>query len=148
MNPDLRLVPLVSLLIPIIAIVMGIGIGMLAIGLNYKRRKQTFALYHQERMAALDKGLELAPLPEHLFTDSGRPQGPYNPRRHLLQGLVWSLTGIGIGCGLWGTAGLDWALFSLVPIGIGLAHLIYYFVEGKKEAEVLEQSRLAEPAKA
>jgi hypothetical protein len=148
MNPDFRFVPLVSLLIPILGMVLGIGIGMLAIGLNYKRRKDAFALYHQERMAALDKGVELPPLPDYLFSDSGKPAGPYNPRRHLLKGLVWAFIGIGLCCGLWFTAGLDWALFSLVPIGIGLAHLIYYFVEGKKEAQTLEQSRLSEPAKA
>ena len=147
MNPDLRFVPLVSLLIPILGIILGIGIAMLAIGLNYKRRKETFALYHQERMAALDKGLEVPPLPDYLLTDSGRPPGPYNPRRHLLKGLVWLFIGIGLGCALWRVLDLDRALFSLIPIGIGLAHLIYYFVEGKKEAEAIEQDRLAEPAK-
>jgi len=144
----MRLVPLVSLLIPLIGVILGIGIGMLALGLNYKRRKEAFALYHQERMAALEKGVELPPLPDYFFSDSGKPAGQYHPRRHLLRGLVWSFMGLGLGCGLWATAGLDWALFSLVPLGIGLAQLIYYFVEGKKEAEALEQSRLAEPAKA
>ena len=130
------------------AIILGIGIAMLAIILTYRRRKETFALYHQERMAALDKGVELPPLPDFLLTESGHPAGPYNPRRHLLKGLVWLFIGFGTGCGVWRTAGFDWALFALVPIGIGLAHLIYYFVEGKKEAEDVDQDRLTEPAKA
>jgi hypothetical protein len=141
-------IPIIALFIPIIAITLGIGIAMLAIFLNYKRRKETFALYHQERMAALDKGVETPPLPDFLLTENGRPFGRYNPRHHLLKGLVWLFVGIGLGCGLWRAVGFEWALFSLVPIGIGLAHLIYYFVEGKKEAEAIEQERLAAPANA
>jgi hypothetical protein len=141
-------VPIIALFLPIIAVTLGIGIAMLSIFLNYKRRKETFALYHQERMAALDKGVETPPLPDFLLTDKGRPLGRYNPRHHLLKGLVWLFIGIGLGCGLWRTVGFDWSLFSLVPLGIGLAHLIYYFVEGKKEAEAIEQERLAAPANA
>ena len=142
------MIPIIALFLPIIAVTMGIGIAMLAIFLNYKRRKETFALYHQERMVALDKGVEPPPLPDFLLTENGRPLGPYNPRRHLLKGLVWLFIGIGLGCGLWRTVGFDWSLFSLVPMGIGLAHLIYYFVEGKKEAEANEQERLAAPSNA
>jgi hypothetical protein len=66
----------------------------------------------------------------------------------LLKGLVWVFIGFGLGCGIWRTAGFDWALFALVPIGIGLAHLIYYFVEGKKEAEEIDQGPLAAAVKA
>ena len=35
------------------------------------------------------------------------------------------------------------ALWGLIPAGIGIAHLIYYFVEGKKEAEAAEQAASA-----
>jgi Domain of unknown function (DUF6249) len=137
------LIPIIGLMIPIIAIVMGLGVAMLAIYLSYRKRKEIFTLYHQERMAAIEKGVELPPLPDALLTEDGRPLRPYNPRRHLLKGLAWVFVGIGLGLGLWATVGFDWALFSLVLIGIGLAHLIYYFVEGKKEAQVLEQERLS-----
>lgn len=119
---------------------MGIGIAMLAIYLNYRKRKDLFTLYHQERMAALDKGVELPPLPDALFSDEA---GPYNPRRHLLKGLTWLFIGLGLGVALWATVEFRWALFALIPIGIGLAHLIYYFAEGKKEAEAAEQTRPA-----
>jgi hypothetical protein len=132
-----------ALLIPIIAIIMGIGIAMLAIFLQYRKRKETFALYHQERMAALDKGVELPPLPDFLLTDDSRPLRPYHPRRHLLKGLTWLFIGIGLGLALWATADWEPALFSLILVGIGLAHLIYYFVEGKREADALDQGRAA-----
>jgi hypothetical protein len=134
-----NLIPLFGMMIPIIAIVMGIGVAMLAIYLSYRKRKDIFALYHQERMAAIEKGVDLPPLPEALLTEDGKPLRPYNPRRHLLKGLAWLFVGIGLGLALWATVGYDWALFSLVLTGIGLAHLIYYFVEGKKEAEAIER---------
>lgn len=132
---------ILALFIPIIAIIMGIGIAMLAIYLQYRKRKETFALYHQERMAALDKGVELPPLPDYLLSDDGRVPRPYHPRRHLLKGLTWLFIGIGLGVALWASADWEPALFSLILVGIGLAHLIYYFVEGKREAEAMERER-------
>ena len=114
---------------------------MLAVYLGYRRRKEFFAMYHQERMAAIDKGVELPPLPEALLTEDGRPARPYHPRRHLFRGLAWLFVGIGLEVALSASVASNWALFSLVPIGIGLAHLIYYFVEGKKEAQALEREQ-------
>ena len=132
--------PTLALFIPILAIAFGCGIAMLAIYLSYRRRKDTFELYHKERLAALDKGVELAPLPDALLSEDGRPFRPYSPRRHLLKGLVWLFTGVGLGAALGPTAGWDVSLFSLMPIGVGLAHLIYYFVEGKNEAAAIEHA--------
>lgn len=128
----------IALVIPLVAIVMGVTIGMLALILSYKKRKDIYALYHQERMAAIEKGIELPPLPEALLADDQRP---YNPRRHLLYGLVWLFIGMGAGIGVYEAVDPYWAFFALVPIGVGLAHLIYYAVEGKKEAERLELTR-------
>ena len=136
------LIPTLGLMIPIIAIVMGMGIAMLAIYLNYRKRKDMFALYHQERMAAIEKGVEVPPLPDALLTDDGKPLRPYSPRQHLLKGVAWVFVGIGLGLGLWATAGYEFALFSIIFIGIGIAHLVYYAVEGRKETETLVQEKL------
>ena|SRR5205085_6608159 len=141
-----EIIPVLALMIPMVAIVMGVGVAFLAIYLSYRRRKELFTMFHQERMAAIEKGLELPPLPDALLTEDGKALQPYNPRRHLLKGLAWSFVGIGAGAGLWETVGRDWALFSLVPIGIGVAQLIYYFVEGKKEAEALEREPISSTA--
>ncbi len=136
------LLPLIALFIPIIAIIMGIAIGMLAIVMNYRKRKELYTLYHQERMAAIEKGVELPELPSRWLTDEAPDEvTPYNPRRHLLKGLAWLFVGIGLGVAVWATVELSWALFGLAPIGIGLAHLIYYFVEGRKEAAAIEQNK-------
>jgi hypothetical protein len=132
-----------ALLLPICTITLGVALAMVGMYLHYRKRKDLFTLYHQERMAAIDKGMELPPLPEGILDEQA---APYNPRRHLLKGLAWLFTGIGIGAGVFATVGLDWAWFSLVPIGVGAAHLIYYAVEGRREAGPQEPSRRATPA--
>ena len=52
---------IIGVFIPIVAIVMGIGIGMLAIWSEHKRKAQLLEQYHKERIIALERGL---PLPE------------------------------------------------------------------------------------
>jgi hypothetical protein len=131
-----------GLLIPIIAIIMGIGIGMLAIYLGYRKRKELFTCYHLERMAAIEKGIECPPWPDRLLADETAPSSP-SPRQHLLKGLVWLFIGLAGTVAVYAMFDLRHALFGLIPIGVGLAHLIYYFVEGKKEAEAAEQASSA-----
>jgi len=126
-------------------------------------RKQV--LTHQERIAALEKGVELQPMPVE--------NGASNPRVYLLRGLIWLLGGIGLTVFLAGLAvtsseplplsmrlfeaqrlreaggtqeqmnqlinsqemrrGLPvgLSLMGLVPIGVGLAYLIFYAGERK-----------------
>src|SRR5258707_256231 len=79
-----QLPALLGIMIPIIAIVLGIGLAIVSAFLNYKRRKDMFALYHQERMAAIEKGVELPPLPESFFGDETKIR---SPRRFLRCGL-------------------------------------------------------------
>jgi hypothetical protein len=129
--------------IPIVAIVMGIGIGMLSIYFGYRKRKEMFALHHQERMAAIEKGIELPPLPDEFFSDNGKPRSPH---RKLLTGLIWLFIGLSwmIAFYVRPTRGMDGAaIYGLIPATIGLAYLIYYFAVGKKEAELLEAERKA-----
>ena len=133
---------IIAVLIPIVAIVMGIGIGMLAIVVNYRKRKEMFALYHQERMAAIEKGIELPPLPTEFFAEDGKVLSPH---ARLLSGLVWLGIGLALMIALY-VKQSDAALFSLIPIAIGLAYLIYYFAVGKKEAETIEAERRARAA--
>ncbi|MGO8930392.1 MAG: DUF6249 domain-containing protein [Limisphaerales bacterium] len=118
------------------------GIGMLAIYLNYRKRKQILDLYHQERMAAIEKGIECPPWPDHLLADEAAPPSP-SPRRHLLEGLVWLFVGLAGTVAVYATFDLSHALFGLVPAGIGAAHLIYYSVEGRREAEAAERTAAA-----
>jgi hypothetical protein len=125
-------------MIPIISIIMGIGMGMFAVYLGYRKRKELLDHFHQERMAAIERGIECPPWPDRLLGDENAPA---SPRRHLLKGLVWLFIGLAATVAVYVAIDHEQALFGLIPAGIGLAHLIYYFVEGRKEAEALEQTK-------
>jgi hypothetical protein len=134
---------LLSLLIPIVAILTGVGIAALALILNFTRRRHMLELYHKERMTALDKGIELPPLPEEFFSDAGRSPSPHGT---FLKGLIFTLAGLGAYIAL-NQYQPDSALWALIPIGLGLAFLIYYFTVGRKEAAAItarRQARIAE----
>jgi hypothetical protein len=126
-------VPLAPFLIPIVAIVMSLAIPIVAIITEYAKKRKFYELHHKERLAAIEKGVELPPLPPELFGSErkGRP-------RYLLRGLVWLFIGLGTLVGLYGITGNGdekvW-LLGLIPTGVGLAYLIYYFVEGRKLEE-------------
>jgi hypothetical protein len=129
-----------ALMIPIISIIMGIGIGMLGMYLGFRKRKELLTCYHQERMAAIEKGIDCPPWPDSLLADEDAQP---SPRRHLLKGLVWLFIGLAAGVAVYATVDFRRALFGLIPVGIGLAHLIYYAVEGRREAEVAERAAAA-----
>lgn len=138
------IIPLVGMFIPIIAIVMGIGIGMLAIILQHRKRKEMFALYHQERMAALEKGVELPPMPEAFFVEGEMPRRR-SPHRRLLRGLVLTFVGITLFIALhFNQTESRVDLYALIPLGIGLAYLIFYFAVDRKHALEAEAARATE----
>ncbi|MGO8697179.1 MAG: DUF6249 domain-containing protein [Limisphaerales bacterium] len=144
------------LLVPIVAIVMSIGMVMLLFTLNYLKRKHMFSLYHQERMAAIEKGVELPPLPDAFFSEETKgPGSPHrrSPHRRLLTGLILLALGLSMMAALYIDKNNDKDndyIYGIVPAAIGLAFLLFYFTAGKKEAEVQAQAaelaRLAEKA--
>ncbi len=83
----------------------------------------------RERMAALERGM---PLPPEAFLNVQRP----HPRNSLKSGIVEIAVGSGLGLAtliccpesrLWGS--------GLAVIFIGLAHLIYWKIQGRREWE-------------
>lgn len=49
---------------------------------------------------------------------------------------MWLLVGIGGLVALYfDPRQREWALYALIPMGVGLAYLLYYAVEGRKEEE-------------
>lgn len=119
---------LTGLLIPLTAITLPLSIPIVWIVLNYRKRRRLMELYHVERMAAIERGMELPPLPLDLIDGRSR-------RRHssLLPGLVWFFIGLAVFAG-WMMSGFDDDLpviGGLIPLGVGLAYLIYYYAEGR-----------------
>jgi hypothetical protein len=121
----------VAIFIPIIAIVMSLSIPIVFAIVDYRRRRDIVEAHHRERMAAIERGMEIAPLPESFFMGLEKKR---RPGASLLTGLVWLFIGVGLYMGLAAVAGRDVANFALIPVGIGVAFLVYYFFEGRKDA--------------
>jgi hypothetical protein len=139
-------------MVPIIAILMVFGTGMLSIYLGYRKRKEMFALYHQQRMAAIEKGIELPSMPEDFFYEDGKPRRR-SAHGTLLGGLILLFVGLTLYLALHFAVprmdnGGDPALFALIPAGIGAACLIYYFAVGRNLAAAMEEERKAKLAEA
>jgi hypothetical protein len=124
--------------IPFFGMTFSIGLPMAAviiwIILRYRRQRRLLELHHVERMAAIERGMEVPPLPPELL--SGR--GPRRRRTSLLPGLIWFFVGLAVVVGSGSIDDMP-VMTGLIPLGIGLAYLIYYFTEGRKiEARQLD----------
>ena len=124
---------ILSLSIPIIAIVLGIGIGMLSLVLDYRKRRDMFAMHHKERMAAIDKGMEVPPLPPEFFQENRR-RGTSTPGDYLRRGLLLLMVGLAITVALY-RMNNDLFLWGLVPTAVGVAYLLFYWFEVRKAAK-------------
>jgi hypothetical protein len=61
--------------------------------------------------------------------------------------MIWFFVGIALTVALGKVAGDDVMFFGLIPTGIGLAFLIYYAIEGRKEPRPAENAPGSLPAK-
>lgn len=113
-----------ALMIPILGIVLGVGAVMLVFVLDYRKRRTLMELYHKERLAALERGMEIPPLDAGLLQNRREQE----PQRYLLRGMIWLFVGLAILVALGDSAGEDVARLGLIPAAVGLAMLIYYFV--------------------
>ena len=131
----------ITMLIPVVAITLGIGFVMLSTFLDYRRKSEALKLYHAERMAAIEKGLELPAPPPELYQSFRRPPSPALRRRW-----AWILILVGIvifaalggfrdlatgGGEMW--SGKDGALWGLMPTAVGIAHFIADFWEARAQ---------------
>jgi hypothetical protein len=137
----------VVFLIPITAIVMGIGIAMLGLWTDHKRKSQLLEQTHRERMAAIEKGVTLPPMNADPLTN--KPLGNVaNPARVLRNGVFMLSLGIVLYFALITVGAGAAAVFGLIPGTIGLANLAYAAVlfnrERKAEANK-DQDRLSPP---
>ncbi len=56
--------------------------------------------------------------------------------RYLLKRMIWLLVGLTSLTALYyDPLGRDYALYALIPAGVGVTYLLYYAVEGRKEEE-------------
>ncbi|HXP87783.1 MAG TPA: DUF6249 domain-containing protein [Bryobacteraceae bacterium] len=108
-------------LLPVVFLIVAWAVAFVALSFRHKSR----AFRHAERMAALDKGMELPPEPV---------QPTLGPKAHLLRGLIWLFIGMGISIfflSLRLATKENNELFAvatlgLIPMGVGIAHLVMY----------------------
>ena len=96
-------------------------------------RERRLEIVHQERLAAMEKGI---PLPE-LPLDPPRVPNPPNPLAPLIHGIVWTALGFGamLGLRLSGLPPNGPALWPLpLPLGLlGIGLILYYVIASKRE---------------
>jgi Domain of unknown function (DUF6249) len=131
-----------GILIPILAIGMSLSIPIVAIVMDYKRRR----LHSEERRAMIEKGM-VPPAVEDNANPWGRPRDLESQRaRSLRSGIVMLMLGVGLAVAFWVQLNFAtddftqhvprWGLaMGAAIIGfLGLGNLIYYAVTGKKES--------------
>jgi hypothetical protein len=121
---------ILGLTIPIVAIVLGLGVAMLGMWLDYRKKREMYQLHHAERMAAIEKGIDLPPLPLEFF--QGHKHRDVTPFTYLRRGMMWSLIGVAVTVALWGTGRSNF-WWGLVPTGVGVAYLLSYLVERNRK---------------
>jgi hypothetical protein len=124
MTPDV-----LGLFVPIIAIFMSLLIPIVYAITDYRRRRDIVEAHHKERLAGIERGMEIPPLPEAFFKPVEKTDRP----RHLLTGMIWLFVGISVGLFLNAVADSNVAFLGLIPAGVGAAFLIYYVIEGRNE---------------
>jgi hypothetical protein len=120
---------IVGELIPIVAIVFGTSIALLNVLLDYKKKRSIFELHHRERLASIEKGMDVPPLPPELF-QSQRARRATTPGDFLRRGLVWTFVGGAI-IGALTLEHHDGAYYGLIPVAVGVANLVYYAVHAR-----------------
>lgn len=119
-----------TMLIPIVGIIGGVSIPILAIWGEYRKRRDLIEAYHKERLLALEKGMEPPAYPSNILEDDNSSSTPPVPGKHLKSGLLWLAIGVGAAIFLYFQPKAI-AHFSVgsIPIAIGISQLIYHFVE-------------------
>lgn len=120
------LITLTSFVIPVIAIAGGITFAMFAIYLKFRRRRDLLQMYHAERMAAIEKGIELPPLSPELLHDPAHGACSRSGRRY--RGLITLLVGAAITLAMWAQGGHSF-WWGLVIVAVGAGQLVTGLLE-------------------
>ena len=161
----LALKQILPLLIPIVAIMGGLAVAIVSIALDYKKKSQWLEAHHRERLAAIERGTELPPLPAGFFGERAPADAATRQARQVRWGLVLALGGAALGvllaqaqvdlrggdaalCCRTGFPTVALALLGLVEVGVGQQKRLIYRVAvqlvGRGAREVLAAPRQRE----
>lgn len=122
---------MVAVVVPVVAIIGGISFAAYSMYLKVRRQRETLQMYHAERMAAIEKGIELPPLPpEALYDQHGGTgyRGDYRRRRRG-SGLTLVFVGAAITVAMWQASGDNSFWWGLVIIAWGLGKLVSEYLD-------------------
>ncbi len=117
-----------AVVIPIVAIIGGISFAAYSLYLKVRRQREMLQLHHAERMAAIEKGIELPPLAPELLHD--QDSGGYGAGRGRYRGLTLLLVGGAVTLALRQSPGVSaqwW--WGLVIVAAGLGRLLTGYLE-------------------
>jgi hypothetical protein len=127
-----------GIMIPIIAITLGLTIPIVKSVMDYKRKRALIEAMKQERIAAIEKGVTPPDWPDHMIREKGDQAAPTSTTelehaRHgqLTGGLITLFVGVAVLFGLPPLIGESTARAGLIPIGIGLAMLLAWALRGR-----------------
>lgn len=115
-----------ALTIPIVTVTLTMAVAIVFILARHRKNALELEHRHKERMAAIDRGLDVPPDPVPV-TVQRRPA-------YLLRGLVWLGVGIALVFGIRPLGEDNANTFGWIPVAVGMAYLIFYFVEGRKNS--------------
>jgi predicted membrane-bound spermidine synthase len=117
-------VEILALFIPIIGIILGVTIAIVSIVTGHRQKLQRNDMRHKERLAAIEKGLEIPP----------EPVEPENGKKSsaLRSGFIGLFVGIVLYFALRAVVDSEVALFGLIPAAVGIANLLAHFLEARK----------------
>lgn len=130
---------MLGVLIPIIAVTLGLTIPIVRSIVEYKRKRTLIEAMNKERIAAIEKGMAPPAWPAEMLRgiddadEIPQTAAAREDKRHqqLTSGLVLIGVGVGILFGLTSIIGPDVARAGFIPIAIGVAMLIAWAVRGR-----------------
>jgi hypothetical protein len=121
----------IGIFVPITGIIMGCSIAIVSVWGEHKRKAQMLDQVHRERMIALEKGLEMPPIPANLVKEGNGP-ATETAAKSLRSGIMWSLIGGLLYFAIDRMGAEEVALFGLIPCAIGIANLTYAALQWNK----------------
>lgn len=116
---------LAAVVVPIVAIVGALSYAAYSMYLRVRRQREMLQMHHAERLAAIEKGIELPPLPPEVFHDPylGAGYGGEYRRWRRGRGVTLLLVGAAVTAALWAQGGTSF-WWGLVIVAWGLGRLV------------------------
>jgi len=126
----------VSLAIPIIAIVMGLGIPLWGIYWDHQKRR----LQYEERRLMIERGMTPPPITREELAPFSRRHRPWTIEDHLRRGTILTFLGNGMAVAAYVSRGMnlpgpEWIRVAGAPIVglLGVGNLVYYATARKRQ---------------